>query len=80
MEIGAILITALMIAMVAIRVDYWQKAKWKGFANTMMWVIFVFLILNTAGNLSANSNVEKFVFTPVTILLAILAYRLAMRE
>lgn len=80
MEIAAMVVSALMIVMVAIRVDYIKAPKLKDIAQTAMWVIFVFLLLNTIGNLSASTGLETFIFTPITILLAVFAYRLAMRE
>ena len=80
MEIGAIVVSALMMLMIAIRVDYIKAPKLQGFTQTAMWVIFVFLLLNTAGNLSSSSGTETLIFTPITIILAVMAYRLAMRE
>lgn len=80
MEIGAIVVSALMMLMIAIRVKYIKAPKLEGFTQTAMWVIFVFLLLNTAGNLSSSSGTETLIFTPITIILAVMAYRLAMRE
>jgi hypothetical protein len=79
MEIGALVVSALMMLMIAVRVDYINAPKLKDFTQTAMWVIFVFLLLNTAGNLSSGSGTETLIFTPITIILAIMAYRLAMR-
>lgn len=80
MEIGAVIVSALMMLMIAIRVGYIDAPKLQGFTQTAMWVIFVFLLLNTAGNLTSRSGAEKLIFTPITIILAVMAYRLAMRE
>ena len=33
--------------------------------------------MNTIGNLLADTNFEKFVFTPITVLLALLSWQLA---
>lgn len=80
MEIGAMVISALMMLMIAVRVGYINAPKIQGATQTAMWVIFVFLLLNTAGNLSSRSGTETLIFTPITIILAVMAYRLAMRE
>ncbi|PHN02818.1 hypothetical protein [Flavilitoribacter nigricans] len=80
MEIGAIVVSALMMLMIAIRVGYIQSPRFQGFSQTAMWVIFVFLLLNTAGNLSSSSGSETLIFTPITIILAVMAYRLAMQD
>lgn len=80
MEIAAVIVSALMMLMIAIRVGYIHAPKLAGFTQTAMWVIFVFLLLNTAGNLSSRSGSETLIFTPITIILAVMAYRLAMQE
>jgi hypothetical protein len=33
------------------------------------WVITAFMVLNTLGNLTSVSNIERLVFTPITLLL-----------
>lgn len=80
MEIGAMVVTALMLLMIAIRVEYLNFPKLKEFSKTAMWVVFVYLLLTTAGNFTNNSGAALLIYTPITIILAVLAYRLAMQE
>jgi hypothetical protein len=45
-----------------------------------MWLMFALFSLNTVGNLLAESRVETIVFTPLTLVLAILSLRLALKD
>jgi hypothetical protein len=40
----------------------------------LSWLITVFMVLNTLGNLTSQSTAEKIVFAPLTILLAICCF------
>lgn len=40
--------------------------------KSMLWIMFGLFCLNTVGNLLSKNKLEKLIFTPLTILLAIL--------
>lgn len=42
------------------------------------WVLVVLFGLNTVGNLFAKTALERFAFTPITLVLTLLALRLAL--
>ena len=42
-----------------------------------LWFMVVVFALNTVGNLFAETNLEKFIATPLTLLLSILCYKIA---
>lgn len=44
----------------------------------MIWLVFVIFLLNTLGNLVAINSLEKYIFTPLTAILSVLALRLAI--
>ena len=44
----------------------------------IMWILAGLFILNTIGNILAKTNFERFVFTPVTIILAFISVCLAL--
>jgi hypothetical protein len=46
--------------------------------DILLWIIFAYLLLNTAGNLASSSSLEKLLFTPITIVAALLVLRLAV--
>ena len=47
--------------------------------KTLLWAMSIYLLLNTVGNLLAENALERFVFTPLALLMALLFIRLARR-
>ncbi|HUH33568.1 MAG TPA: hypothetical protein VLZ28_06405 [Daejeonella sp.] len=43
-----------------------------------LWTMCALFILNTAGNLLSNNETERLVFTPLTVLLSVFSFRLAV--
>lgn len=39
--------------------------------NTFIWIMAIFFLLNTAGNLASGNQFEKWVFSPLTLVLSI---------
>jgi hypothetical protein len=78
LEITALLVTALFMVIVAAKVGYLRGGKFKRAVSVGVWIIFIYLILNTLGNLASGVSVEKLVFTPITLILAFCALRLAI--
>lgn len=77
-ETVSIVLNALMVAMVAVKAGY-LKLKLN---PTLLQIIFGLMAgvfaLNTVGNLLAETQLEKLVFTPLTLLLALCCLRLAL--
>lgn len=48
--------------------------------KTAIWLIVVLFLLNTLGNLTAATNLERNLFTPVTLLLFVFSLRLALSK
>ena len=42
-----------------------------------LWIMFFVFALNTVGNMFAKTEVERWVFTPLTFILALTSFRLA---
>ncbi len=42
------------------------------------WVVFAYLALNTIGNLASAAGMERLLFAPATLVLAVLALRVAI--
>ncbi len=77
MALVAIALLVLMIAIVQIRRGRIGRSipavgKWG------MWAIVVLFALNTVGNLVAEDLRETLIFTPVTLVAAMLAWRVAL--
>ncbi|MFN3848102.1 MAG: hypothetical protein ACK4NY_01680 [Spirosomataceae bacterium] len=45
--------------------------------KTILWFMVVIFALNTVGNLFAKTYLEKFIATPITLLLSIMCYKIA---
>ncbi len=77
-EIISILINIIMIAVVAIYAGYLNLKINPKIIKMALWMMVVIFFLNTIGNLFSNNEMEKMIFTPITLLLAIFSLRLAM--
>jgi len=80
LEAVALLVTLLFMFVVAVKTGYIQINKFPGMINACLWLIFMFMILNTLGNLASTVSFENLVFAPVTIVLAVCAFRLAIEK
>jgi hypothetical protein len=80
LEIVALLVTLLFIAIIAARTGYIQAGKLSGAVNIGVWLIFAYLLLNTLGNLASGISFESLIAAPATIILALCALRLAIEK
>lgn len=76
----SLIFNILFAGAVAVKIGYIRLGKGGGVINIVLWIIFTYLILNTAGNLASNSSFEKLLFTPITIVAAFLVFRLALEK
>lgn len=79
-EFVSLTINSVIILVFVIKANY---LKWNvpvRFLNGFIWFIFFLFSLNTIGNLFAATNFEKFVFTPMTFILAILCLRIVREK
>ena len=77
MESVSIAVTFVMLLFVSaysgiIKVKLRSTAVKIGF-----WIMFTLFILNTVGNVLSNNALERFLFTPLTMLLSLFCFRLA---
>ncbi|RTQ48881.1 hypothetical protein EJV47_14895 [Hymenobacter gummosus] len=68
----------LMLAAVAARAGLLRVRVPAGLLTAALWLMAALFALNTVGNLLSNNELEKLVFTPLTLLLALLSLRLAL--
>jgi hypothetical protein len=80
LESAALLVTSLFILIVVVKTGYLQAGKWSGAINVGVWLIFAYLLLNILGNLASGISFEKLIFAPITIILALCAFRLAIEK
>lgn len=80
LEIIALIVTIIFIFLAAAKTGYIKITKLKLIIDIGIWFMFAYFILNMIGNLALNITVEKLVFTPVTIILSLCAFRLAIEK
>lgn len=73
----SILLNLIMIVVVALHANF---LKWK--VNRViirigLWAMFGLFLINTIGNLFSVNELEKLIFTPITLLLSLFTLRLA---
>ncbi len=78
LEIVALIVTILFVVLIAMKLNYFGGGKFRRAVNIGIWILFAYLVLNTLGNLASGVTLEKLLFTPITIILALLALRLAL--
>jgi uncharacterized membrane protein YuzA (DUF378 family) len=75
-EIVSILVNDLIILVILLKSGYIKHSIPMKIINGLMWVIVGLFALNTVGNLFAQTATEMIVFTPMTIVSAILCLRI----
>lgn len=78
LEAVAITINLAVIATVAMKVGYIKPFIPKRAVNFLLWVLVVLFGLNTVGNLFSETALEAVLFTPLTLICAVLCYRMAI--
>lgn len=76
----SLIFNALFAIAVAVKIGYIKVGKDSRVINVLLWMIFAYLLLNTAGNLASSSSFETVLFTPITIVAAFLVFRLAIEK
>ena len=80
LEAVALVVTVIFILIVIAKMGYVQVGKFYTAINIGVWLIFAYLLLNTLGNLASGISLEKLLFAPITIILALCALRLAIEK
>jgi hypothetical protein len=74
----SLIFNVLFAMVVAAKIGYLDVSRLSRGIDILLWIIFAYLLLNTAGNLASSSSLEKLLFTPITIVAALLVLRLAI--
>ena len=80
LEVIALGVTLLFILIIAAKTGYIQAGKLLGVVNIGVWLVLVFLLLNMLGNLASGVSFENLIAAPITIILALCAFRLAIEK
>ena len=80
MSLFSIIIICLFMAIIAIKMKFIKSNILDRLGTIGAWIIFIYLILNTVGNIASASSVESIIFTPITIIMSIFALVLALSK
>lgn len=77
-EIGSIAINLTMLAIVLVYAGYLKIQIKPVVIKVALWLMSALFVLNTVGNIFSANETEKMIFTPITAVLALLCFRLAI--
>ena len=80
LETISLILTVLFACVVAAKIGYINVGRFNKAINVLLWIIFAYLLLNTAGNLASSTSLETRLFTPLTLVAALLVFRLAIEK
>lgn len=76
-ETASVVINLIFIVVVSVKSRYLNLNISPKIITFLLWIMTVLFFLNTIGNLFAVNNLEKYIATPITLLLGILCFILA---
>lgn len=79
-EIISITINVFIGIVIAIKGGYVRGILPTKVVSLAIYLVVVLFALNTLGNFFSNSLLEALIFTPVTLLCAVLCYRIAIEK
>jgi hypothetical protein len=79
-EAVSISVNLFLITLLLLKGNYIKHRISDKILNTILWLFVVLFALNTIGNLMAEMLFEKLVFTPLTLLLAILIWTILRKD
>jgi len=76
----SILINAFFVLVLLLKANYIKNNISKKLINGTIWIFVIVFVVNTIGNLFANTNFELYVFTPMTFILSLLCLRVVLEK
>ncbi len=80
MELIAIIVTLVFIVIITMKTYYLESIRFRKAINIAIWIIFVYMVLNTLGNLMSDNIFEQLIFAPITFIMSLLTLRLAIEK
>ena len=79
-EVFALVTSFLFLAIILLKINHLKFMKFRKIINIAVWIMFVYFLLNTVLNFASGVSLEKLIFTPVTIIMSLLIFRLAIEK
>lgn len=79
-ELFSICVNSIMILIVMMKTKFLRISINQKVLQIALWIMFSLFVLNTIGNLLSVNKIEKIIFTPLTVILSFLSFRLAISK
>jgi ABC-type transport system involved in multi-copper enzyme maturation permease subunit len=79
-EIVALIMSLIFMAVICMKVSYLKKQKKSTILNIGLWIIFSYFLFNIVGNLASKATLETYIFTPLSLILVLLIFRLIIEN
>lgn len=77
-ESVSLVLNLIMFVAVAIHSGVFKTKLRRKITTPVLWLMTILFLLNTLGNLFSSNPLEKIIFTPLTVALCLLSFRLAI--
>ncbi|WP_247232893.1 hypothetical protein [Telluribacter sp. SYSU D00476] len=77
-EIVSLGINLFMLAIICVRAGIVRINVHPMLTRVIFWAMFGLFLLNTVGNIFSNNSLERLIFTPLTLILSIFCFRVAV--
>lgn len=77
-EAVSIVINAFFLLVILLKSGFFKVQLPEKITNGILWVMVIVFLLNTVGNLLSVNSLEKTIFTPITLLLAVFSLILVL--
>ncbi|MEY4929382.1 MAG: hypothetical protein RI909_106 [Bacteroidota bacterium] len=78
-EITSIALNSVMLGIVMMQAGLLKVNVKPIVLKVAFWCMFILFAINTVGNIFSNNELERLIFTPLTLLLAVFSLRLAIK-
>ena len=80
LEIFSLVTSLIFLIVICAKLRQSINMKFRKVTNIAVWIIFGYFLFNIVGNLVSEVTLEKLIFTPITIILSLLLFRLAIEK
>lgn len=79
-ESVSIAVNILLLVTLIMKNEYIKNGVSQSILDLLLWIFVIVFILNTVGNLMAETLFERWVFTPLTLISAVLLWVIVRKE
>ena len=79
-EILRLLVSFIFLAIIIEKLNQHKITKFRKSSNVAFWFIYIYFIITSIAKLALAVTLEKLIFIPVTVILSILLFRLAIEK